>query len=430
MFEFENDTFSILNYQGSKKNLMNFIYKNTVDYIDENKAVLDIFSGSCAVAYAFKRYYTVYANDSEYYAYIIADALLSSDTAIGDMTLSEDFFWNYSENIKKAEELVKPPLSDEDKFCKDEDIKGLQLLYENYCTIKDENFSIRFKGEQLMTPSDFRKEKDNIPYILFLVYYSNSYFGIRQALEIDSLRYAIEQEKDSKKRNIMLASLFFAMKECVFSKDGHMAQPLDLYKNENKLLNVRSKSIISIFEKKIMDFSKTNFVIGKSGNAAFNYKLSDIVKTNILNKNVGFIYADPPYTDMQYSRYYHLLNIVARYQYSDLTINRNRYTKGLYSEGRFQSPLSQRSNAKKGIDLLCNSAYNADSNLALSYAYPRNTKKQATDRYTMNIDELIGICERVYGKSNCNVITEEYQHSNNRNAQAKKVLEYLIVCKK
>lgn len=35
MENFSNDVFTILNYQGSKKNLLNFIYKNTIDVIDE-----------------------------------------------------------------------------------------------------------------------------------------------------------------------------------------------------------------------------------------------------------------------------------------------------------------------------------------------------------------------------------------------------------
>lgn len=41
----------------------------------------------------------------------------------------------------------------------------------------------------------------------------------------------------------------------------------------------------------------------------------DLLKQDDIKNNVSFIYADPPYTDMQYSRYYHLLNIVAKYDY-------------------------------------------------------------------------------------------------------------------
>ena len=64
---------------------------------------------------------------------------------------------------------------------------------------------------------------------MIVKYYSTSYFGIKQARDIDALRYAIE-EKGGAARSVYLAALFYAMKESVLSKDGHMAQPLDLKK--------------------------------------------------------------------------------------------------------------------------------------------------------------------------------------------------------
>ena len=58
---FNNDTMTILNYQGSKKQLLDFIYNKSVEYIDENKAFMDIFSGSSAVGYAMKRNFQIYS---------------------------------------------------------------------------------------------------------------------------------------------------------------------------------------------------------------------------------------------------------------------------------------------------------------------------------------------------------------------------------
>ena len=57
---------------------------------------------------------------------------------------------------------------------------------------------------------------------------------------------------------------------------------------------------------------------------------------------------------MQYSRYYHLLNVAAKYEYPELTVTKNGYTKGLYTEGRYQSKLSQRSSAKQSLENLIN----------------------------------------------------------------------------
>lgn len=55
---------------------------------------------------------------------------------------------------------------------------------------------------------------------------------------------------------------------------------------------------------------------------------------------------------MQYSRYYHLLNAAAKYEYPLLTVTKNGYTKGLYTQGHYQSKRSQRSSAKESLENL------------------------------------------------------------------------------
>ena len=65
-------------------------------------------------------------------------------------------------------------------------------------------------------------------------------------------------------------------------------------------------------------------------------------------------------------------------------------------------------------------------NIALSYAYPVDTERQATNRYTASIDDLINIAKKHFGNS-VKVVHEEYSHANNRNSNRKNVLEYLII---
>lgn len=70
--------FTVLNYQGSKKNILDFLHFNIDTLLDDNSTILDIFSGTCSVGYSFKSKYRVYANDCEIYAYSIAKSLLAS----------------------------------------------------------------------------------------------------------------------------------------------------------------------------------------------------------------------------------------------------------------------------------------------------------------------------------------------------------------
>ena len=68
--------------------------------------------------------------------------------------------------------------------------------------------------------------------------------------------------------------------------------------------------------------------------------------------------------------------------------------------------------------------------LAISFAYPQNTDKQKTDRYVMDIEDLIKVCKKYYPSNRIHVKKVKYKHSNNRNPEHKKVLEYLIICER
>lgn len=421
------DIFTILNYQGSKKNLLNFIHENINSYIDPKKAILDICSGTASVAYSLKQNNVVYANDSELYSSIIAKALLQYNHKEIWESLKNEFHVHYLNNYENLVEIFKDYYIREIDIISKKDSLGINKLYEEYPVIWS-NKKLNINGFLINSIEDLRNYKYNIPFVLFTTYYSTTYFGIKQSMEIDSIRYAIERVSNKNVRDMLLSSLYYAMKECVFSKDGHMAQPLDIKSNINKLFTVRKKSIYKYFIEKVSEFNSNKFILNTNDNKVFNMKLEDVLCLEAIKNNVGFIYADPPYTDMQYSRYYHLLNTVTLYDYDNISLTRGKLSKGLYREDRFQSPLSQKSKAKDQIKLLFKFCKDNKINLGLSYAYPRNPNKQAVNRYTMSIDFIIELANSIFGEHNVKVFTEEYEHSNNRNTKPKEVLEYLIVC--
>ena len=65
---------------------------------------------------------------------------------------------------------------------------------------------------------------DKFPYCLATSYFSSSYFGLSQAIEIDSLRFAIDQGPP-RKRSYYLAALVQAASQCA-AAPGHFAQYL------------------------------------------------------------------------------------------------------------------------------------------------------------------------------------------------------------
>lgn len=406
------DMFSVLNYQGSKKNILEFIHRNTTSLLTDDSTILDIFSGTSSVGYSYKSKYRVYANDCELYAYIIAKALLSS-YYIDFGNIQDDFFAHYNENLKNQRKVFLGLANEEAKCLLLNNADELIELYRLIPTV--------WTKKELI-------EATHCCYELFTTYYSTSYFGLTQSMQIDSIRYAIDKYSNNPIYYAMLTSLYFAMKECVFSKDGHMAQPLNKEKNKTRLLSQRKKSIIDIFIAKLKEFSSSSFVNSLYKNKAFNCNFSELLSLKDIQDNVSLIYADPPYTDMQYSRYYHLLNTVTRYDYPSLTVKGGTYTKGLYTDNRYQSKLSKKKECLTTFSELIDFSKAYKKDLVVSFAYPVDTERQKTDRYVMGIDDLICKCSSVFGFNKIEVVTQNYVHSNNRNSTQKKVNEYLILC--
>lgn len=412
--------FTVLNYQGSKQKLNSFIFENLSQYLPSNKAFLDIFSGSAAVSEMFSKSSLVYANDSELFASIIADAILNKP-----LSIENDFFVKfdnkYKYNFVQVSKFFTNYITIEEKLINENKKIELINLYETFPTIWNNLVS---PITQCATSVDTIKSTGE--YCLFLSYYANSYFGIRQAAEIDAIIKTIHSVEHAY-RNMLFTCLFYAMKETVFSKDGHMAQPLNLMKDYKRLIKQRKKSIYVLFNKKYNEYIKLDSSKYPGKNIVYNKDFSLLLDDYNL-EDVGLIYADPPYTDMQYSRYYHLLNVAARYDYPEPSYVQGKYTKGLYTEGRFQSKLSQRNSAKEQIAKLINFCAEKSINLAISFAYPQDTHKQATDRYVMSIDDILNIAKQNFDIEKIRLVTQSYNHSNQRNSTQKKVLEYLVLC--
>jgi adenine-specific DNA-methyltransferase len=79
-------------------------------------------------------------------------------------------------------------------------------------------------------------------------------------------------------------------------------------------------------------------------------------------KNVDLIYADPPYSFVHYSRFYHAVESLVKYDY-DIPM-----FKGRYRTDRHQSPFCQRQNVEKAFDTLFQGAKSNNANVLLSYS--------------------------------------------------------------
>ena len=174
------DSLSILNYQGSKRNLLPFIKKNSANVIVPGKTVLDIFAGTCSVGYSFKRTNRVFANDAEEYAYFISKALLGNYQDIAARNIIRNINLVFEKNFNEANKVYSRLISDEIVVLNRGAISDINDFYQSIPTIWNGGI------HKIIEPRH-----------LFLQYYSNSYFGVTQAAEIDSLRMAFEEYRNT-----------------------------------------------------------------------------------------------------------------------------------------------------------------------------------------------------------------------------------------
>lgn len=406
----------ILNYQGSKNKLLEFIDDNIENLLVDGKALLDIFNGAASVSSYFNKKTKVYSNDLEPYAFHIANYLLNNNEKLSEHQLNL-LFSAIGNNISSLELKMKSFLDEEKNVIATEG--DVEAFYNSIPTLWNEGFS-PLLGSKITTESI--KNRNN-EFCLFTLLYSSNYFGLNQAIEIDSIISGIKTVFGDKK-SFLYVCLFSAMNACVFSKDGHMAQPLNISKNYRRCLRVRKKSILSLF----LFFIKEEEVSPRHDNRSYNLEFEALL--SVINPSeISCIYADPPYTDMQYSRYYHLLNIACEYVFASPTKSKKGYSSGLYLSNRRQSQISTRKTFLPKMEKLMRFSFDNKINLVISFGYPKANSGEKTTRYLTSIDSLVNTATKVFGPDNVHLIGRDYQHANQRNSFVKKVVEYLIICR-
>lgn len=235
---------NVLNYIGSKHSLLNFI-ESTICYEMNitnfsNKKFADLFSGTSSVGFHFRNLNcsAVYANDMEYYSYVIARASLCS---------------NYTEKVKKMMNIISAS----------EPFDG--CLSKNYSESGDQK---------------------------------RMFFKIENANRIDGMRRKLEEIKPTITEN----EYYFLLGSIIVSADTCANVPA-IY---GSYLKEYKKSAVNPIKLEPIH-TKTGII---KNNRAFQL---DCVEFADKMGDVDFVYLDPPYNERQYSKNYHVLNYIARY---------------------------------------------------------------------------------------------------------------------
>lgn len=265
--------------------------------------------------------------------------------------------------------------------------------------------------------------------------YAGTYFSLRQALDLERLRGAIEDAcSDPWSRAALMTALCHAASLAVYSPGKHFAQPhrvregKDLTFHARRALNDRSVDIVQKFLAAAELIEKIA-PASDEGHWAEQRLVGDVQAEDLRTRGVTTVYADPPYTAQQYSRFYHLLETLVAGVPPVLQQVRGKVTRGLYPQGRYLSPFSSRRQAPDAFRGLIRTAREADANLVVSYSACIGT---ATGNARMvSLEEMCTWMVEAYGASNFMVerLDFRYRQFNNRDSEVsgRDDPEYLLI---
>lgn len=325
--------------------------------------VLDVFAGMCAVGNELASAHPVLTNDIHRFAHVVASALFVEQAKCPtSMVAREELLGAYRRNRDSLKAILSDRISAERiAISRSTEFSGWRLLVAEHANAAEEGFPLAtgFRDLEL-----YRRDPRLFPYCLFSRYFSHGYFGVEQAIDLDSLRYAIDQAPNDN-RNFYLSALLRAASQCA-TAPGHFAQflqPRDA-RNTRYIARIRGRSVYDRFLDALDTFEQPD-CLDRTSNFAYNSEATALVRLLAEKSSASpVIYADPPYSRAQYSRYYHVLETLVAYDYPACT------GKGRYRHDRFQTGFSQTAKVVEAFTGFIDAC--ADLEAPLYVSYPSN----------------------------------------------------------
>jgi adenine-specific DNA-methyltransferase len=141
--------------------------------------------------------------------------------------------------------------------------------------------------------------------------YGGHYFSANQATWLDALRQTLPEREPG--RTVALAALVCAASQCA-AAPGHTAQPFQPTRTAKPfLVDAWGKSIAEYCQNALSSISEQHAKVrGCAQVADANEAVNSIAEGDL-------IFVDPPYSGVHYSRFYHVLETLARGECSDVS---------------------------------------------------------------------------------------------------------------
>lgn len=299
-----------MKYMGSKRVLLtNGLGDALNEEITGAQRFVDMFLGTAEVAafIAQRHAIPVFGVDLQAYSVLLAEAVIGRDS----VAPWEDLWNKWSDRARRFSTTFEPPSVNEDRKLTRQFVKDSRV----WCS----------------------SQIDTVP---ITKAYGGHYFSPAQAIWIDAFRATLPKHEPV--RTVAVAALIRASSQCVASP-GHTAQPFQPTRTAAPFLMAAWCKDI---KKRVRDALK-----GLSTQYAKKLGAARIADANQIAGGLregDLVFLDPPYSGVQYSRFYHVLETIARGHCGEVT-GIGRYPP---TELRPRSRFSLVSESHKALDEL------------------------------------------------------------------------------
>jgi hypothetical protein len=363
---------------GNKARLLPFIVGAILQNSTKGSSFCDLMTGTGLVGRHMLTHYPVLANDASPFSAVLAKSQaidLDEETA---RALGDTLATYCEQHLAELSGLLAPALAKEESFLMGGLSPGRLDAYRQFAG----TFTRFIPGQEIEIVGDAelsslsqrltsmvksrRADPSSRPFLLATSYWSNCYFGVRQAVELDSLAYAISHVSGAH-APLLKALMLTAAEACM--SGPHFAQPprMSTEKATRSILEKRSRSIWSDFKLRLSLVAKRRKSTRKEFEVTCLPWREAIVEFDRFapGQQGRVVYADPPYSRLQYSRYYHVFDTLLRYDYP-ACVGSGRTSE---REKRFTSPFdSRQTTATKEFEELFARASELNATLCVSYS--------------------------------------------------------------
>lgn len=369
MLNLNNNIPSLTKYMGSKTEIINYVFRGLNSIHKEGQSLCDLFSGSSTLAGALRNNCVKFvSNDIQNYSSIFSKAYYD----IHDWS-------NYPNSENIIEEVTKV-------------VDSWKIEFEYYWNLFDYNKDLtleefndlELRQQELLNDHDFinkiysSNNRDIKSNHLFVRYYSGTYFSFRQCVWIDALRLVADRYKDIEGLySVILSCTMYAMAYNSQST-GHYAQyrKADRDSSKEDILKYRRMDMEGYFIRK---YNELKLNINNVKGTLETYSLNYLDCIEILD-NGTLVYADPPYCQVHYSRFYHILETFIKYDYPEIKFG------GRYRTDRHQSPFCISTKVRGAFKAMFKGLHNKNCELVLSYS---NSSTSMIDLKTLCYDAYV-----------------------------------------